>query len=77
MGTLGVAVPTGLLLAFAHTHLGGLLMSSGYGQALMVKVLFIGAALAALLLRRHSIELAFAALAVGAAALVAALPPPF
>ena len=43
----------------------------------MVKVLLIGAALAALLLRRHSIELAFAGLAVGAAALVAALPPPF
>ncbi len=77
LGTLGVAVATGLLLAFAHTHLGGLLMTSGYGQALMVKVLLIGAALAALLLRRHSIELAFAALAVGAAALVAALPPPF
>ena len=75
--SLGVAVVTGLLLAFAHTYLGGLLISSGYGQALVVKVLVIGAALAALLLRRHRVELALATLAVGAAALVAALPPPF
>jgi len=77
LGSLGVAVVTGLLLAFAHTHLGGLLMSSAYGQALVVKVLVIGAALAALLIRRRRVELALATLAVGAAALVAALPPPF
>ena len=43
----------------------------------MVKVLVLGAALAALTLRRHPVELALATLVIGAAALVAALPPPF
>ncbi len=77
LGALAVAIVTGLLLGFAHTHLGAVLMSSAYGQALVAKVLVIGAVLAALLLRRHTVELALAALAIAAAALVAALPPPF
>ncbi len=74
--TLATAIVTGLLLAFAHTHFGGALMSSGYGQVLIVKVLVLGAALAALRLRRHRVELALATLVIGAAAVVAALPPP-
>ncbi len=77
LGTLATAIGTGLLLAFAHTHFGAALISSGYGQVLMVKVLVLGAALAALRLRRHRGELALATLVIGAAALVAALPPPF
>src|SRR5439155_526450 len=76
LGTLATAIGTGLLLAFAHTHFGAALISSGYGQVLMVKVLVLGAALAALRLRRHRGELALATLVIGAAALVAALPPP-
>jgi len=76
LGTLAAAIGTGLLLGFAHTHFGGALMSSAYGQALMVKVLVLGAALAALRLRRHRLELALATLVIGAAAVVAALPPP-
>ena len=77
LGSFGIAGLTGLVLAFAHTHIGGLLMTSAYGQALVVKVLVLGAAMSALLLRRHRVELAVATLAIGAAALVAALPPPF
>ena len=73
----GTAVATGLALAFAHTHLGGALWNTDYGQALVLKVLIVGAALAAALLRRHRRELALAILVVGAAALVAALPNPF
>jgi len=76
LGTLATAIGTGLLLAFAHTHFGAALISSGYGQVLMVKVLVLGAALAALRLRRHRGELALATLVIGAAAVVAALPPP-
>ena len=76
LGTLATAIGTGLLLAFAHTHFGAALISSGYGQVLMVKVVVLGAALAALRLRRHRGELALATLVIGAAAVVAALPPP-
>src|SRR5437773_2447474 len=77
LATLATAVLTGLGLAFAHTHFGASLMTSAYGQALMVKVLVLGAALAALGVRRHRAELVLATLTAGAAALVAALPPPF
>jgi copper transport protein len=73
----GTAVATGLALAIAHTHLGGALWSTDYGRALVLKVLIVVAALAAALLRRHRPELAVGALAIGAAALVAALPNPF
>ena len=73
---LATAVITGLALAFAHTHFGSGLISSAYGQVLVAKVLVLGVAVAALRLRRHFAELVLATLTVGAAALVAALPPP-
>jgi copper transport protein len=73
----GTAVATGLALGIAHTHLGGALWTTDYGRALLLKVLVVGAALAAAVLRRHRPELAVALAGVGVAALVAALPNPF
>jgi copper transport protein len=75
--TLGAAVVTGLALALAHTHLGPALITSDYGRALVLKASILVAAVTAAALRRHRSELGLALLAVGAAALVAALPPPF
>ena len=56
---------------------GGVLLTTDYGRALLLKLLIVGAAVAAAVLHRHRPELGLAILAVGAAALVAALPPPF
>jgi putative copper export protein len=74
---LGIAVFTGALLALAHTHFGGTLLTTDYGRALLLKVLVVAAVVAAAAIRRHRPELTLATLVVGAAALVAALPPPF
>lgn len=75
--TFGVAAATGLLLAFAHTHLGAALLTTDYGRALSLKVLIVGAAALAAVLRRRRLELAAAIAVVALAAVVAALPPPF
>jgi len=74
--TLGVALGTGLLLALVHTGFGAALFTSEYGGALFAKILVVGAALLAVLLRRHRVELAIATAAIALAALLAALPPP-
>jgi hypothetical protein len=50
-------------------------LSTDYGRALILKVVIVGAAIAAALLGRRRFELALAAVVVGVAALVAALPP--
>jgi len=75
--TLGIAVLTGAVLALAHTHFGAALITTDYGRALLLKVLVVALAVVAAATRRHRGELAASLLAVGAAALVAALPPPF
>lgn len=75
-GALAVAIATGLVLALAHTKLGTALFSTDYGRVLVVKVLIVGGALAAAVLRRRRPEFAFAIVAVACATLVAALPPP-
>lgn len=74
--TLGVALATGLVLAVVHTSWGAALFTSEYGATLFVKILVVGAALLAVVLRRRRAELALATATVALAALIAALPPP-
>ena len=71
-----VVVATGLLLAVAHVNPLRALMTSGYGQALVVKVLIVGAAVAMAVLRRRRAEFGFLLAVAAAAAVLAALPPP-
>ena len=51
-------------------------MTTAYGQALMVKVLVVGAAIIMAVLRRRRIEFGLLLAVVAAAAVLAALPPP-
>ena len=74
--TFGVAVLTGLVLAFAHTGFGAALLSTDYGRVLLLKVLMVGGALAAVAFRRRRTELGVVTAVIAAAALLAALPPP-
>lgn len=73
--TFGVAAGTGLILAIAHDPSVAALLDSDYGRALMVKVAIVAAVVATVILRRHRLELGGAFVIVGAAAVVAALPP--
>jgi copper transport protein len=73
--TFITAVATGLLLAFAHTASFDALMTTEYGWALLVKAAIVGLVLVTILLRRRRLELGVAIAVVGAAALLAALPP--
>jgi copper transport protein len=75
--TLGIAVLSGALLALAHTHFGAVLITTDYGRGLLLKALLVALAALAAAFRRHRPELAVSLLAVGAATVVAALPPPF
>jgi copper transport protein len=72
----GVAATSGLLLAVGHIGALGALMSTPYGQALMVKVLIVGAALCLAVLRRRRVEFGVLLAVVAVATVVAALPPP-
>jgi copper transport protein len=72
----GVAAISGLLLAVAHIGVVQSLMTTTYGQVLIVKVLVVGAALSMALLRRRRLEFGVLLTVVGAAAALAALPPP-
>jgi copper transport protein len=74
--TLGVAVLSGAVLAYAHTGSGAALIATDYGRVLLVKVLFVAMALSAVALRRHRLELGFVVAIVATATVVAALPPP-
>lgn len=74
--TLVIAVGSGLLLAFAHTHFGSVLLSTQYGVALLTKVVIVGAAILAAVIHRRRTEFAIVIVVIAAAALVAALPPP-
>lgn len=70
-----VVVATGLLLAVAHVDPLSRLMTTGYGQALVVKVLVVGAAVAMAVLRRRRAEFGVLLAVAAAAAVLAALPP--
>jgi copper transport protein len=72
----GVAAISGLLLAVAHIGVAQSLMTTTYGQVLIVKVLVVGAALSMALLRRRRLEFGVLLTVVAAAAVLAALPPP-
>jgi copper transport protein len=74
--TLGIAVVSGLLLAFAHTGFGVALVTTDYGRVLLIKVLIVVAALLTVTLRRPRLELGALVAIVAAAAVLAALPPP-
>lgn len=73
--TLSIAVASGLVLALVHTNFGVGLLSTLYGRVLLVKVVIVGAALAAALRARHLPELAAALLVIAFGAVVASLPP--
>ena len=74
--TFGVAAATGLVLAFIHTSYLAALLDTDYGRVLVAKVAIVAAALLTVLLRRRRIELGGAIAVIGAATLLAALPPP-
>jgi copper transport protein len=74
--TFGIASATGLVLALIHTRWFTELLTTDYGHALLIKIAVVLAAGVTALLARRRAELAIAAAAIGAAALVAALPPP-
>jgi copper transport protein len=74
--SFSVAATSGLLLAIAHIAVVQSLMTTTYGQVLMVKVLIVGAALSMALLRRRRLEFGVLLAVVAAAAALAALPPP-
>ena len=71
-----IAAVSGLLLAVAHVGLLQALMTTTYGQSLMVKVLVVGAALSMALIRRRRLEFGVLLTVIAAAALLATLPPP-
>jgi len=71
-----VAAISGLLLAVAHVGLLQSLMTTAYGQVLIIKVLVVGAALSMALIRRRRLELGVLLTVIAAAAALAALPPP-
>jgi copper transport protein len=71
-----VAAVSGLLLAVAHVGLLPALMTTTYGQSLMIKVLVVGVALSMALIRRRRLEFGVLLTVIAAAALLAALPPP-
>jgi copper transport protein len=74
--TLGIAVVSGLILAFAHTGFGAALLTTDYGRVLLVKVAIVAAALLTIALRRRRLELGLVVGVVAAAGVLAALPPP-
>ena len=74
--TLGIAIVSGLLLAFVHTGFGVALFTTDYGRVLLIKVVIVVAALLTVALRRPRLELGVVVAIVAAAAVLAALPPP-
>ncbi len=77
IATFGTAAASGLVLAVIHTRWLTDLLTTDYGHALVVKIAIVAAAALAAYLARRRAELAIASVAIGAASLVAALPPPF
>jgi copper transport protein len=73
--TVSIAVASGIVLALIHTNLGSGLLTTAYGRVLLLKLIVVGAALSAAILRRHRPELAAAFVVIALAAMLAALPP--
>lgn len=73
--TFATAAGTGAVLAFAHTAQPSALVGTDYGRALILKVAIVALVATTVLLRRRRIELFGTFAIIGAAALVAALPP--
>ncbi len=77
LATFGVAATTGLVLALVHTSFGAALLTNDYGRVLLLKIVVVGAAVVAALVRRRRLELGVAIAAVAFASLLGALPPPY
>jgi len=77
LATFGVAAITGVVLALVHTSFGAGLLTSDYGRVLLLKILVVGAAVIAALVRRRRLELGVAIAAVAFASLLGVLPPPY
>lgn len=73
--TFAIAAGSGALLSFAHTPALTALVDTDYGRVLLAKVAVVGVAVVTVVARRRRLELAAAIAIVGAAALLAALPP--
>jgi copper transport protein len=76
IGAFAVSVASGLVLALAHVGFPPALLASGYGWALVVKVVVVGIALAMAILGRRRAELGVVAVILAAAAVLVSLPPP-
>jgi copper transport protein len=74
--TFGIAVVSGLVLAFAHTGFGAGLFTTDYGRVLLIKAFIVAAAAVAVFLRRRRLEIGLVAAIVASATVLAALPPP-
>ena len=73
--TFATAAVAGAVLAIAHTAQLSALITTDYGLALMLKVAIVALVATTVLLRRRRLELYGAFAIIGAAALLAALPP--
>ena len=71
-----VSVVSGLLLALAHIGFPPALPTTGYGWALVVKIVVVGIALAVALLGRRRAEFGVVAIILATAAVLVSLPPP-
>jgi putative copper export protein len=75
IAAFAVSVGSGLLLAMAHAGLPPD-VTTGYGWALVVKVVLVGAVIVIALLGRRRAELGVVAVILAAAAALVSLPPP-
>ncbi|HET7466421.1 MAG TPA: copper resistance protein CopC [Candidatus Dormibacteraeota bacterium] len=73
--TFATATATGAVLALAHTVQLSALIATDYGRALILKVAIVALVATSVLIRRRRLELIGTFAIIGAAALVAALPP--
>jgi len=75
LGAFAISVGSGLLLALAHLGFPPAL-ATGYGWALVIKVLVVGIALAMAVLGRRRAEFGVVAVILAVAAVLVSLPPP-
>ncbi|HLB77476.1 MAG TPA: copper resistance protein CopC [Candidatus Dormibacteraeota bacterium] len=75
VGAFAISVGSGLLLALAHLGFPPAL-TTGYGWALVIKVLVVGIALAMAVLGRRRAEFGVVAVILAVAAVLVSLPPP-
>lgn len=77
IASFGAAAASGAVLALIHTEWLTELLNTDYGHALVIKIGIVAAAAVLAWVGRRRLELLAAALAICAAALLGALPPPF